>query len=41
LLTASEQDQDGTGLIVLQFRPDPAPKLPANLYDIYHCCVYS
>jgi len=27
LLTASEQDQDGT--------------LSANLYDIYHCCVYS
>ena len=21
------------------FRPDPARKL--NLYDIYHCCVYS
>ena len=26
----------------LQFRPDPADrKLSANLYDIYHCCVYS
>ena len=25
----------------LQFRPDPARKLSANLYDIYHCCVYS
>ena len=24
-----------------QFRSDPARKLPANLYDIYHCCVYS
>jgi len=24
-----------------QFRPDPASKLSANLYDIYHCCVYS
>ena len=24
-----------------QFRPDPARKLSANLYDIYHCCVYS
>ena len=24
-----------------QFRPDPAHKLSANLYDIYHCCVYS
>jgi len=21
--------------------PDPVRKLPANLYDIYHCCVYS
>jgi len=25
----------------LQFRPDPARKLSANLYDIYHCCVCS
>jgi len=24
----------------LQFRPDPARKLSANLYDICHCCVY-
>jgi len=24
-----------------QFRPDPARKLSANLYDIYHCCAYS
>jgi len=24
-----------------QFRPDPAHKLSANLYDIYHCCMYS
>ena len=23
------------------FRLDPAPQLSANLYDIYHCCVYS
>jgi len=23
------------------FRPDSARKLSANLYDIYHCCVYS
>ena len=22
-------------------RPDSARKLSANLYDIYHCCVYS
>ena len=21
--------------------PDPARKLPANLYDMHHCCVYS
>jgi len=25
----------------LQFYPDPARKLSANLYDKYHCCVYS
>jgi len=25
----------------LQFHPDPARKLSANLYDINHCCVYS
>jgi len=25
----------------LQFHPDPARKLSSNLYDIYHCCVYS
>jgi len=36
LLTACEQDQVGT-----EFRPDPARKLSANLYDIYYCCVYS
>ena len=24
-----------------QLRPDPARKLPTNLYDIYHFCVYS
>ena len=29
-----------TGLLT-QFRPDPARKLSANLYDIYNCCVYS
>jgi len=23
------------------FRPDPARKLSANLYGVYHCCVYS
>jgi len=25
----------------LLFRSDPARKLSANMYDIYHCCVYS
>jgi len=25
----------------VQFHPDPARKLSANLYDIYSCCVYS
>jgi len=25
----------------LQFHPDPACKLSANMYDIYHCSVYS
>jgi len=25
----------------LQFHPDLACKLLANLYDIHHCCVYS
>jgi len=34
--TACEQDQD-----VPSERPDPARKLSVNLYDIYHCCVYS
>jgi len=24
-----------------QFHPDPACKLSANLYDIYHCSVYN
>jgi hypothetical protein len=24
-----------------RLRPDPGRKLSANLYDIYHCCVYS
>jgi len=27
--------------IRMEFHPDPARKLSANLYDIYHCCVYS
>jgi len=26
---------------IRMFHPDPIRKLPANLYDIYHCCVYS
>jgi hypothetical protein len=37
LLIACEQDQLSTNF----FHPDPASKLSANLYDIYHCCVYS
>jgi len=24
-----------------RFRSDPARKLSANLYDVWHCCVYS
>ena len=36
LLTACEQDQDGT-----VFHSGPARKLSANVYDIHHCCVYS
>jgi hypothetical protein len=36
LLTACEQDQDGT-----EFYPVPARKLSANLYDIHHGSVYS
>ena len=24
-----------------RFRPDPARKLSANLYDVYHYCVYN
>jgi len=27
--------------IKTEFRPDPARKLSAKLYDIHHCCVYS
>ena len=34
LLTVCEQDQDGT-----EFHPDPARKLSANMYDVYHRCV--
>jgi len=30
----------GRPQLFLGFRPDPARKLSANLYDIYHCCVY-
>jgi len=33
LLTACEQDQDGT------YPPDPARNLSAKLHDIYPCCV--
>jgi len=24
-----------------RFRPDPARQLSANIYDTYHCCVFS
>jgi len=24
----------------LEFHPNPAGKLSAKFYDIYHCCVY-
>jgi len=27
--------------VMLYVRPDPARKLSAILYAIYHCCVYS
>jgi hypothetical protein len=36
LQTACVQDQDET-----EFHPDPAHKLSAKLYEIYHFCVYS
>jgi len=35
-VTPYEQDQNGT-----EFHADPARKLSADLYDIYHWCVYS
>jgi len=28
-------------IIRAEFPLDPACKLSANLYNIYHCCVYS
>jgi hypothetical protein len=31
----------GSGWNCEQFNPAPARKLSANLYDIYHCFVYS
>jgi len=34
-------DSLGAGSGWNHFHPDPAHKLSANLYDIYHCCVYS
>jgi len=40
LLTACGQDQDGTK-DGTEFHPDPARKMSANLYDMYHCYVYS
>jgi hypothetical protein len=45
MLTTCEQDQEGTSSIVILlaswFHPVPARKLSAELYDIYHYCVYS
>jgi len=29
------------GSVRNQFRPDHARKLSENLYDTYHCCMYS
>jgi len=29
------------GICHTEWNPDPARKLTANLYDIYHCRVYS
>ena len=29
------------GYMSYRLRPDPARKLSTNVYDIYHCCVYS
>jgi hypothetical protein len=31
----------GSGWISMEIHPDPPWKLSTNLYDIYHCCVYS
>jgi len=28
-------------MYIHQFRPDPVRSCQHNLYDIYHCCVYS
>jgi hypothetical protein len=36
LLTACKRDHNR-----IEFHPDPALKLSANLYDIHHCCAYS
>jgi len=35
MLTACEQDQDGTSFILILLG-----SCNCNLYDIYHCCVY-
>jgi len=43
--TATVLVQFGINILLVaepnQFRPDPARKLTADLYDIYHCCVCS
>ena len=36
LLTACDQDQDGTDSVLILLA-----SCNCNLYDIYHCCVYS
>ena len=42
MMAASKQSQDGTEFVD-SFRagPDPAQKMSTNLYEIYHCWVYS
>ena len=39
LMTACEQDTPPAAE-PNQFRPDPARKLSANLYNIHECCVH-
>ena len=39
--TAMVYDIQVASRIRTELRPDPARKLSANLYDIYHYCMYS